>query len=60
LLLKARDAGTAIVLVSEDLDELLRLSDRIAVLAHSTVNGIVSAADATRQSIGTLMTAHAA
>jgi simple sugar transport system ATP-binding protein len=60
LLLKARDAGTAVVLVSEDLDELLRLSDRIAVLAHSQVSGIVAAADATRQSIGALMTAHAA
>jgi simple sugar transport system ATP-binding protein len=59
LLLKARDAGTAVVLISEDLDEVLRLSDRIAVLAHGHVSAIVAAADADRQSLGHLMTAHA-
>jgi general nucleoside transport system ATP-binding protein len=60
LLLKARDAGAAVVLVSEDLDEILRLSDRIVVLAHGRVSGIVSAADADRQSVGNLMMAGAA
>ena len=60
LLLKARDAGTSVVLISEDLDEVLRLSDRIAVLAHGHVSAIVAAADADRQSLGHLMTAHAA
>ena len=60
LLLKARDAGTSVVLISEDLDEVLRLSDRIAVLAHGHVSAIVPAADADRQSLGHLMTAHAA
>ena len=59
LLLKARDAGTSVVLISEDLDEILRLSDRIAVLAHGHVSAIVAAADADRQSLGHLMTAHA-
>ena len=59
LLLKARDAGAAVVLISEDLDEVLRLSDRIAVLAHGHVSAIVPAADADRQSLGHLMTAHA-
>ena len=34
LMLVAREAGSAVLLVSEDLDELLALSDRIAVLAH--------------------------
>ncbi len=60
LLLHARDAGTAVVLVSEDLDEILRLSDRIAVLAHGHVSAIVRAADSDRQSLGKLMTADAA
>ena len=60
LLLKARDAGAAVVLVSEDLDEILRLSDRIVVLAHGRVSGIVRATDADRQSLGGLMTADAA
>ena len=59
LLLQARDAGAAVVLISEDLDEVLRLSDRIAVLAHGQVSAIVSASDADRQTLGHLMTAHA-
>ncbi|HEY0870506.1 MAG TPA: ATP-binding cassette domain-containing protein, partial [Acidothermaceae bacterium] len=42
LLLAARDSGTAVVLISEDLDELLALSDRIAVLAHGRIAGTVA------------------
>jgi simple sugar transport system ATP-binding protein len=49
-----------VVLVSEDLDELLALSDRIAVLAHGHCTGVVRAAEADRQSLGRLMTANAA
>jgi general nucleoside transport system ATP-binding protein len=60
LLLAARAAGRAVVLVSEDLDELLALSDRIAVLAHGHCSGIVEAATADRQTLGALMTADAA
>lgn len=60
LLLRARDAGAAVILVSEDLDEILRLSDRIAVMAHGHVSAIVRAADSDRQSLGKLMTADAA
>ncbi len=58
LLLRARAAGTAVVLISEDLDELLALSDRIAVLAHGQVSGIVAGAEADRIQLGHLMTAH--
>ncbi len=36
-LLAAREAGTAILLVSEDLDELLELSDRIAVMSEGRI-----------------------
>jgi simple sugar transport system ATP-binding protein len=60
LLLAARGAGIAVLLISEDLDELLALSDRIAVLAHGSCAGIVDAKNADRQSLGRLMTAHAA
>jgi simple sugar transport system ATP-binding protein len=60
LLLAARGAGMAVLLVSEDLDELLALSDRIAVLAHGSCAGIVDAKSADRQSLGRLMTAQAA
>jgi simple sugar transport system ATP-binding protein len=56
LLLQAREAGAAVVLVSEDLDEILALSDRVAVLVHGRVSGVVAAAGADRQSLGRLMT----
>ena len=44
-ILAARDAGAAVLLVSEDLDELLELSDRIAVmfdgrLVHETARAL--------------------
>ncbi len=60
LLLGARERGSAVLLVSEDLDELLQLSDRIAVLAHGHCSGVVAAREADRQSLGHLMTAEAA
>jgi ABC-type uncharacterized transport system ATPase subunit len=60
LLLAARDAGTAVVLVSEDLDELLALSDRIAVLAHGRIAGTVAGSAANRRDLGHLMTGEAA
>jgi simple sugar transport system ATP-binding protein len=56
LLLRARETGAAVVLVSEDLDEILALSDRVAVLVHGRISGVVPAATATRQSLGHLMT----
>jgi ABC-type uncharacterized transport system ATPase subunit len=60
LLLAARDAGSAVLLISEDLDELLALSDRIAVLNHGRCTGVVVARDADRRSLGHLMTEEAA
>jgi simple sugar transport system ATP-binding protein len=58
LLMRARDSGTAVIVISEDLDELLQISDRIAVLAHGTVAAVVDAATADRNSLGALMTSH--
>lgn len=43
------------ILISEDLDELLKLSDRIAVMFRGTVTGIVDPEDTTREEIGLLM-----
>jgi simple sugar transport system ATP-binding protein len=57
LLLQARESGAAVLLVSEDLDELLALSDRIAVLSHGHCAGVVSAHSTDRQELGHLMTA---
>jgi general nucleoside transport system ATP-binding protein len=56
LLLTARQAGTAVLLVSEDLDELMSLSDRILVLAHGRVSGVTDGAAADRRRLGQLMT----
>lgn len=51
----ARDGGTAVLLVSAELDEILGLSDRIAVMYDGCIVGIVDAAQADRNEIGRLM-----
>ncbi|MCF6277420.1 MAG: ABC transporter ATP-binding protein [Anaerolineales bacterium] len=56
LLLEQRENGTAILLISEELDELLTLSDRIAVIYEGEVMGIVDAKDADINEIGLMMT----
>ena len=53
---EVKKTGTAILLVSADLDEILSLSDRIAVMYEGKITGIVEAADATEENIGLLMT----
>jgi general nucleoside transport system ATP-binding protein len=50
-----RARGAAILLISEDLDELLALSDRIAVLFDGRVMGAMPATDADPEEIGLLM-----
>jgi ABC-type uncharacterized transport system ATPase subunit len=59
-LIEHRDAGGAVLLISMDLDEVLAMSDRIVVLAHGRMQGELPAAQATRESVGTLMTSGAA
>ncbi|MCL4562290.1 MAG: ABC transporter ATP-binding protein [Chloroflexi bacterium] len=54
-LVAARDSGCAILLVSADLDELMALSDRIAVIYRGRIVGRLSAAEATRWLLGRLM-----
>ena len=54
-LLEQRKAGTAIMLISEDLDEILALADRIAVLYEGQVMGIVPGDEATPEKLGLLM-----
>ncbi|MEP7285996.1 MAG: ABC transporter ATP-binding protein [Chloroflexota bacterium] len=54
-LLDQRTRGTATLLISEDLDEILALSDRIAVMYEGEVRGIVSRAEATPDLLGMLM-----
>ncbi|MDC4222996.1 MAG: ATP-binding cassette domain-containing protein [Candidatus Manganitrophus sp.] len=56
LLMASRNRGAAILLISEDLDELLLLSDRMAVLHHGQVVGSFSAKEFKPMEIGLLMT----
>lgn len=56
LLTDQRARGAAILLISEDLDELLALSDRIAVLYNGRVVGTVTTVEADRDRIGVMMT----
>ncbi len=55
LLLESRSRGVAVLMVSEDLDELLAVADRIVVLHGGKVVGIVDAGGADRQHVGRLM-----
>ena len=54
-LLARRAAGTAILLVSEDLDEILALSDRIVVMYEGAIVGEMAASDADLERLGLLM-----
>ncbi len=56
LLLEQREKGTAILLISEELEELLSLSDRIAVIYEGKIMGMVEAAGADINEIGLMMT----
>ena len=54
-IIAARDSGTAVLLVSAELDEILGLSDRIAVMYDGRIVAIVDAANVDRNEIGRLM-----
>jgi simple sugar transport system ATP-binding protein len=54
-LLEQRAAGKAILLISEDLDEIRGLSDRIAVMYEGRLVGIVERGQATVEEIGLIM-----
>jgi simple sugar transport system ATP-binding protein len=55
LLLAQRDQGTAVLLISEDLDELLAVSDRVAVMFEGRVVDVVPAAGADVAALGLMM-----
>ncbi len=54
-LLEQQAAGVAVLLISEDLDELFSLADRVAVLNGGRVMGVVDIGAATREQIGLMM-----
>lgn len=55
ILLEQRDRGAGILLVSEDLDELLELSDRILVLCEGRITGSLDASRADLTTLGLMM-----
>ncbi|RPI79504.1 MAG: ABC transporter ATP-binding protein [Desulfobacteraceae bacterium] len=54
-LLEQRDQGNAVLLISEDLEELLSVADRIAVLFEGRIQSILDAERADIESLGLLM-----
>jgi simple sugar transport system ATP-binding protein len=50
-----RDAGTAVLLVSAELDEVLEMSDRIAVMYGGQIVGLVDGRTADKNEVGLLM-----
>ena len=56
LLNQQKKKGVAVVYIGEDLDVLLELSDRIMVLCHGKITGIVDAKKLTKEQLGLMMT----
>jgi len=54
-IVRARDAGLAVLLVSAELDEILALADRVAVMFKGQIIETLPIAEATRERVGLLM-----
>lgn len=54
-IIRQRDAGVAVLLVSAELDEILALADRIAVMFKGKIIAIVPREEATREGLGLIM-----
>ncbi len=57
-LLASRDLGSAVLLISEDLDELFSLSDRIGVLFRGRLLGLYPREQLSRELVGLMMGGH--
>jgi simple sugar transport system ATP-binding protein len=57
-IMEQRNRGAAVLLVSEDLDEILELADRVAVMSGGTINYVASLAETDRATIGKHMAGH--
>jgi simple sugar transport system ATP-binding protein len=55
ILIKQRDAGAAILLISEDLDDLLSLTDRLGVIYEGQLVGETPTKDAEIHKVGLMM-----
>lgn len=54
-IIKKRDAGTAVLLISTELDEIMSMSDRIAVIYRGKIVAVIDSTHAVREEIGMLM-----
>jgi simple sugar transport system ATP-binding protein len=54
-IIEQRDAGSAVLLVSAELDEILSLADRVAVMFDGRIVKILPIAESTRERLGLLM-----
>jgi len=54
-LVAQRTEGTAIVVISEDLDEVLALADRVAVMFEGRIVGVIDREDCTVEELGLMM-----
>lgn len=57
-IMEQRNRGAAVLLVSEDLDEVLELSDRVAVMSGGQVTYVAQIAETDRATIGKYMAGH--
>jgi len=55
LIIEEKEKGAAILLISEDLDEVLKLSDRIGVLYEGRLMGVIDREEANMEQLGLLM-----
>ena len=53
--MKLKSKGTAILLVSVELDEIMSLSDRIIVMNQGSIVGETNSSDATELDLGKMM-----
>jgi general nucleoside transport system ATP-binding protein len=54
-IIEQRDAGAAILIVSTELDEVLALGDRVAVMFAGRIVGVLTSGQATKEAVGMLM-----
>jgi simple sugar transport system ATP-binding protein len=57
-IMEQRNRGAAVLLVSEDLDEILELADRVAVMSGGTINYQAPVGETDRSTIGKHMAGH--
>jgi simple sugar transport system ATP-binding protein len=57
-IMEQRNRGAAVLLVSEDLDEILELADRVAVMSGGTITYVSPIEDTDRNTIGQHMAGH--